>query len=78
MNGITIEPATKQDAEFISQAIIEAIGREHCTEIIGSHDKLDDLAAIFMELARADDTQYSYLNALRAGASAGHVAGGCI
>lgn len=73
-----IEAATKADAPFISEAIIEAIGTGNCVKIIGSEERLGELKGIFESLAREENTQYSYRNALRAVDADGNVAGVCI
>lgn len=73
-----IEAATATDAPLIAEAIVEAIGPGHCAEMIGSEHRLGELKEVFEQLARAEDTQYSYRNALRAVMPDGTVAGVCI
>ncbi len=77
-SAFAVERATKGDAPFISEAIIEAIGPDNCVEIIGSEERLGELKCIFEQLAGEENTQYSYRNALRAVDAAGNVAGVCI
>lgn len=77
-HSIKIEQAAPHDAPFVAQAIIEAIGRDHCVELVGSEDRLPELEAIFRELAEAEESQYSYRNTLRAVDTDGNTAGVCI
>ena len=59
MNGIKIRPASVNDAPVIAQAVAMAIGEEAVVKYCGE-DYLKALAAA----ASAEDTQYSYRNAL--------------
>lgn len=77
-NSIRIEAATQSDAPFVARAIVEAIGRDHCVEIVGSESGLSDLEDLFKDLAMAEVSQYSYRNTMRAVDAAGNTVGVCI
>lgn len=74
----TIEPATPDDASHIATAIMSAVGSECCEGLAGTAHTLADVHRLFEELARRDDSQYSYRNTLVARTSDGKVAGLCI
>ena len=68
---ITIQKATREDAPVIALAIAMAIGEESVAEYCG-----ENWLAVLEETARAEDTQYSWRNALVAfvdGAPAGAI-----
>ena len=70
---ITIQKATREDAPVIALAIAMAIGEESVAEYCG-----ENWLAVLEETARAEDTQYSWRNALVAfvdGAPAGAIVG---
>lgn len=69
--NVTIRPATAADAPLIAWAIVTAIG----PEIIESIGRPDLVEAMFADLARRDDTQYSWRNVSIAVAPDGHDAG---
>lgn len=76
MNGYKIIPATKEDAAFLAQALMVAIGAEVCADIASDQGRL---RKVFARTAARTDSQYSYLNALVAvtddGARAGAIIG---
>ena len=59
-----IIPARRQDAAFIGNAVVTAIGEEIAAGLAGESHTVADVAALFASLAERDDTQYSYRNAL--------------
>lgn len=73
-----IEPAMPADAPYIASAIMSAVGYDICGELAGVDFTIDDVHRLFEELARRDDSQYSYLNTLVARTPDGRVAGVCI
>lgn len=78
MNDIKIIEGRPQDARAIAEAIVEAIGAEHCLEMVGPGHEIGEVAALFAEMARREDTQYSHRNALVALDADGEVAGICL
>lgn len=72
---MNIRQATPGDAPLIAASIVEAVGREAVATIAGSDGTVADVAALFEELARRDDTQYSYLNTLIATDAVGTAVG---
>lgn len=75
---IRIEPALPEDAPYIAAAIMSAVGYDRCDELTGADFTIDDVHRLFEELARRDDSQYSYRNTLVARTPDGRVAGICI
>lgn len=70
---IVIRPATPDDAPIIASALTMALGEETMKVYCG-----EDCQSVLEELARREDTQYSYQNALVAdvdGVSAGAIVG---
>lgn len=62
---ISFRPANIDDAALISQGIIEAIGPEVCLEILDPHGAtLETIGQLFENLARRNDSQYSWQNTL--------------
>ena len=70
--AITIRPATPADASIIADALTMALGEETMKMYCGPNSR-----DILQELARREDTQYSYLNALVAEAG-GQLAGAIV
>lgn len=70
----SIRPATPADAPLIGWAVVTAVGIE-IIETIGS---VEAVAEMFADLARLDDTQYSWRNTLVAVAPDGTPCGVCI
>lgn len=75
---IRITEGRMEDARAIAEAIVEAVGAEHCLELAGPDCRIDDIVELFAEMARREDTQYSYRNALVAVDDDGHAIGVCI
>lgn len=73
-----ITDARRQDAPMIARAVMMAVGDEICRDFAGNDHTLEDVEALFTELAAMDDSQYSYLNTLVALDDEGNVAGVCI
>lgn len=63
---INIIPATPDDAPFIAQVVLGAIGKEHTLEMASSPDRLPLVEQVFTNLAAMDNSQYSYRNTLLA------------
>lgn len=75
---ITITEATRQQALPIAQLIMQAMDYECCLYFAGPQHTLHDFEAMMTRLVEADDSQYSYRNALMAVDGDGHVAGVCV
>lgn len=72
----TIRDGRKEDAEFIAEAIMEAIGAEICLQIgRNGKDPMASTKELFRLTAVADQSQYSYKNALVAEDPEGNRAG---
>lgn len=70
--------AKREDASFIAQAVLGAIGAEHTLHMAGSEDRLPLVEEVFTNLAAMDNSQYSYLNTLIAVTPDGKRAGAII
>ncbi|MDE7376930.1 MAG: GNAT family N-acetyltransferase [Muribaculaceae bacterium] len=75
---IWIEEGRREDARAIGEAIVEAVGAEHCLGLIGPGHVIEEIVALFAEMAEREDTQYSYRNALVARDAAGEAVGVCL
>lgn len=58
----TISAATKEDAPFIAQTVMGAVGEELCCRLAGGKENLPAVTALFTRLAAEDESQYSYRN----------------
>lgn len=58
--------ARQTDADFIADCVMEAVGKEICSNLAGKSHTLADVKQVFSLLAAREDTQYSYLNTLLA------------
>lgn len=61
---ITIRAGRRDDAEFLGDTVINALGEDFCAELAGGFDRLPKVRELFHTLSAADDSQYSYRNAL--------------
>ncbi|MDE6693270.1 MAG: GNAT family N-acetyltransferase [Muribaculaceae bacterium] len=75
---MTIENATREDAPFIADAILEAIGEDITLDLAGESLSAKDVHDLFQRLAERDDTQYSYLNTRIVRNQEGEPIGACI
>lgn len=75
MDTFRIRPATPDDAPAIARGIIMAVGEEIATDFAGSPERLPLVEKVFTDLARRDDSQYSYRNSLVAETRDGEIAG---
>ncbi len=75
METFRIRPATPADAQAIARGIIMAVGEEISTAFAGSPERMPLVEKVFTDLARRDDSQYSYRNSLVAEAPDGEIAG---
>lgn len=73
-----IIPGRKSDAPLIGEAIVSAIGEDIATALAGKEHTVEDVKEMFASLARREDTQYSYLNALVAIDDDGKAMGVCV
>lgn len=73
-----IDNATREDASFIADAILEAIGEDITLDLAGDKCTVKDVHDLFQGLAERDDTQYSYLNTRIARSDSGEAMGACI
>lgn len=78
MIKMIIENAKREDASFIADAIIEAIGEDIATDLAGENCTVKDVHDLFQRLAEREDTQYSYLNTRIARTDCGEAVGACI
>lgn len=70
--------ARKEDAPFIAQCIVWAVGEEVCAGLAGENHTIDDIIDLFTRLAAREDSQYSYLNTLAAVDDNGEAVGVCV
>ncbi|MDD7462859.1 MAG: GNAT family N-acetyltransferase [Prevotellaceae bacterium] len=75
MNITTAKPT---QASQIAKLIMEAMNHECCQYFAGEHHTLADFHRVLTELVRADNSQYSYRNALVALTADEKVAGVCV
>lgn len=75
---INIEPALKSDAPQIAPLIMEAMNHECCQNWAGPEHSLADFEGLMCRLVEADNSQYSYRNAIVARDAGGTVAGVCV
>lgn len=54
--------AERENAPIIADAVMDALGEELCLQIAGEGCGLEDVHAVFTELAGREDSQYSWLN----------------
>ncbi|MBD5226341.1 MAG: GNAT family N-acetyltransferase [Bacteroidales bacterium] len=73
-----IIPARIEDAPLIARAVMMAVGEDICRDFAGDDHSVEDVEALFTELAAMDDSQYSYRNTLVALDPEGKVAGVCV
>lgn len=73
-----IENAKREDASFIADAILGAIGEDITLDLAGEKCTVKDVHDLFQRLAERDDTQYSYLNTRIARADSGETVAACI
>lgn len=78
MSEYIITNATAADADFISDAIMTAVGHDLCANMGGGEENLHLVHDIFAALAARTDSQYSYLNTLIAWDAEGKHAGAAI
>lgn len=62
---IKIVPASVEDAQFIGEAIVTAVGEEIAADF-GGEKGVEAVVELFATLAARTDSQYSYLNTLKA------------
>ncbi|MDE7465348.1 MAG: GNAT family N-acetyltransferase [Muribaculaceae bacterium] len=75
---IEIRDATREDADLIADAILGAIGEDLTDSLAGEEHTREDVHNLFADLARRDDSQYSWLNSRIAVADTGEAAGVCV
>lgn len=71
---MTIMRAEAKDAPLIGEAIVAAVG-ENVVRAFAGAKYADDVKTLFARLAAREDTQYSYLNTLKAVNEDGNVMG---
>lgn len=59
-----IRKARKEDATFLAETVMQAIGDDLCRGLAGGSDCFDNVERLFRELAAVEASQYSYTNAL--------------
>lgn len=75
---IRITKASVEDAPFIAQIVMGAIGHELCVDLAGGEANLSNVVALFTRLAASVGSQYSYKNTLIAKNSNGLPVAGII
>lgn len=78
LTDITIEAARQTDALQIVPLIMEAMNYECCQNWAGPNHTLDDFQQLMLQLVEADESQYSYRNAIVARRNDGMVVGVCV
>lgn len=76
--SVNIIPARKEDARFLADVVMGAIGKEICIDMAGDKERLPLVKELFTRLASQDDSQYSYRNAFIALSPHGKRLGGVI
>lgn len=61
---IAVRDASKEDAPFIAETIMEALGHDLCVGLAEGENNLGRVRQLFTELSAREDSQYSYLNTL--------------
>ncbi len=74
-NMINIIPAERADAPLIARTIMEALGAEMCESFTRPGRTLEDIEELFTICAESDDSQYSWVNTLKAVDEDGNVCG---
>lgn len=74
----TIAPASREDAGFIADVVLGAIGKEHTLHMAGSEERIPLVQDVFRHLAEKEDSQYSYRNTLIARSAEGTPIGAVI
>lgn len=78
MTKLHIRPATPEDAPSIARAICMGVGEELVRDFAGPGHTPQDVEDLFTTLARREDSQYSYLNALMLCDEQGRTAGAAV
>lgn len=73
--GVCIVDAVPADAPLISRVIMMALGVELCESFATGGRTLDDVEALFTRCAQCDDSQYSWVNTVKAVDGAGNICG---
>lgn len=75
---MTISPAIPEDAGFIADVVLGAIGEEHTLHMAGAPERVPLVHKVFKRLAARKDSQYSYCNTIVARTPDGKLAGAAI
>lgn len=59
-----LRQASREDAPFIAETVMRAMGDAICSKMAGKPEKLPLIVQLFTELAAAETSQYSYRNTL--------------
>ena len=78
MNDCIVRQATKEDAPFLAQTVMGALGSELCCKLAGGEEKMPLVRRLFTNLAASEISQYSYTNSLTALSAGGEMAGAII
>ena len=62
MDSIIIRAGKENDAEFLAQTVMNALGEALCNNLAGGKENLPKVKALFTHLARIPSSQYSYKN----------------
>lgn len=57
-----IQRARKENAPFIAESVMEAVGRELCIHLADGEENLPKVRELFTRLASQENSQYSYKN----------------
>ena len=60
MTLYTVRPATPEDAPFLAQTVMGALGEELCIQLADGETNIPLVRKLFTVLAESDNSQYSY------------------
>lgn len=75
---MNIREGKEDDARFLAEVVIEAIGPELCVGLAGTKDRMPLVSELFTSLAQAKNSQYSYTNSFIAQSHNNERTGGII
>lgn len=77
-DNFKIRAAAPEDAEFLADTVMGALGEELCIGLAEGSDNLPTVKKLFTNLAALDNSQYSYVNSFIAEDDKGNRAGAVI
>ena len=76
--GFEIREGRRDDAPFLAETVMEAVGHELCVGLAGGEGRLPLVRQLFEALAARDDSQYSHRNSFVAVDARGEAVGAVI